>query len=585
MAWSVPKIGALNTVASGNITLAEPAGIAVGDLMVVCIAYRSNAAFTVPGDWNLVATQQSSGDTDATNGIASGVMMWCIRGGSAPTLTFNRTAGDVAQGRIIAYTGASVTPYDTGAAATNPGASANVSVSAITTAEAGELVVAMVSCGDNLSTSAFASGADTQSGATDTTTAPTNNTWIERADTGTNTGADSGLAIADNVWSAAATKTPSATVSAAARHVMVVGAFKAAPASYTLTAETGTFSYSGAAAGLSKGYRLTAEAGTFSYAGGNAALSHAPAEPPPIVSQAGFRWYADGTETGSTALAAQNINYAPNLSGGNVMLQLRFLLQSIVAARLTAETGIFSYVGANANLFANSQVLQAGTGTFSYTGNNATLTKSTSGNIAFDAASSGTWVPAPGASIVWQHTCSGTDRILLVGVYVRDIIQSVSSITYAGAALTKIGDVPVGAGAIRLELWYRIAPATGSNTIDVDLTGTVSATLGASAVSLTGVHQTSPIGNTNSSAPDTGTSVSTSVTTSTANSWLVDAVMHRNDITINSDQTERQNTNNGSTTVGGMATRTTTTTGSYSMGWLNGADHQWRHFVVEIKST
>ena len=85
MAWGVPKIGALAEVASGNLTLAEPSGIASGDLMVACIGYRSSAAFTVPGDWNLIATQQSSGDTDATNGIASGVMMWCVRGGSAPT--------------------------------------------------------------------------------------------------------------------------------------------------------------------------------------------------------------------------------------------------------------------------------------------------------------------------------------------------------------------------------------------------------------------------------------------------------------------------------------------------------------------
>jgi hypothetical protein len=243
MAWGVPKIGAVATVASGNITLAEPAGIAQGDLMVACIGYRSNAAFTVPGDWNLVATQQSSGDTDATNGIASGLMMWCVRGASAPTLTFNRTAGDVAQGRIIAYSGGHASaPYDTGSSNTRTSGNVSAFTDTITTAEAGELIVAMVSAGDNLTTSGFLAVTDptTASGATDTTTAPTAGTWIERADTGTGTGADHGLAIADAVKATAgATGTISATVSAAAQHVMIAGAFKLAASGTPFTQNLG----------------------------------------------------------------------------------------------------------------------------------------------------------------------------------------------------------------------------------------------------------------------------------------------------------------------------------------------------------
>jgi hypothetical protein len=200
--------------------------------MVACIGYRSNAAFTVPGDWNLIDTQQSSGDTDATSGIASGLMMWCVRGGSAPTLTFSRTAGDVAQGQILSYTGGHASaPFDTGSANTLASASVTATTGTITTAEAGELIVAMVSCGDNLTTSAFdATDPATASGAIDTTTAPTAGTWIQRANTGTNTGADHGLAVADAIRAdAGATGTIQATVSGAgARHVMIAGAFKLA---------------------------------------------------------------------------------------------------------------------------------------------------------------------------------------------------------------------------------------------------------------------------------------------------------------------------------------------------------------------
>src|SRR5687767_5474021 len=235
MAWGVPRIGALAEVASGNITLAEPAGIQQGELMVACIGYRDSAPFTVPGDWNLVATQQSSGDTDATNGIASGLMMWRVRGPSAPTLTFTRTGGNVAQGRILAYSGGSATaPFDTGSANTLAVASATVTTAGFSTAQAGELIVAMTSAGDNLTASAFDAATDpaTASGATDTTTAPTNGTWIERADNGTGTGADHGLAIADAVrQNAGATGTIQATISASAQHVMIAAAFKLAGSS------------------------------------------------------------------------------------------------------------------------------------------------------------------------------------------------------------------------------------------------------------------------------------------------------------------------------------------------------------------
>jgi hypothetical protein len=228
MPWGVPKIGSLVEVASGNITLTEPASVAQGDLMVACIGYRSNAAFTLPSGWTLCAPQQSSGDTDATNGIASGVMAYIVRGASAPSLVFTRTGGDVAQGRIISYSGGGSSPYVTGSSATLGSASATVTTATLTTPHANCLIVAMSSAGDTLSASAFDAATDptTASGATDTTTAPTAGTWIERADNSTGTGADHGLAIADAVRATAgATGTIQATISASARHVMIAAVF------------------------------------------------------------------------------------------------------------------------------------------------------------------------------------------------------------------------------------------------------------------------------------------------------------------------------------------------------------------------
>lgn len=229
MAWGVPKLGATVEVASGDVALTEPASVAQGDLMIACIGYRSNAAFTLPSGWSLVATQQSSGDTDATNGIASGVMAYIVRGASAPALTFTRTAGDVAQGRIISYSGGHATaPYDTGSANTLASAAIAITASSITTAEAGELLVAMASHGDSHSSTSFAAATDpvTSSTTTDTTNAPTAGTWRERSDVTTLTGADNGLGIADAVRATAgATGQFSVNSGGSARHVMIVGAF------------------------------------------------------------------------------------------------------------------------------------------------------------------------------------------------------------------------------------------------------------------------------------------------------------------------------------------------------------------------
>lgn len=227
MAWSVPRVGAVTTVASGNIAPAIPSGAARYDLLVMFCSYRGSAAFTAPAGWTIVE-QESSGDTDATNGIASGFLAWAIRGITAPSTTFTRTGGDVATARIHAYSGAADAPFDVSSAFTLASASATATTPGVTTAEDGSLLVGMVACGDNLTTSGFDAATDpaTASGATDTTTPPTAGTWIERSDAGTGTGADTALATFDAIKATAgATGDFTATVSTAAQHVMIVAAF------------------------------------------------------------------------------------------------------------------------------------------------------------------------------------------------------------------------------------------------------------------------------------------------------------------------------------------------------------------------
>ena len=58
--------------------------------------------------------------------------------------------------------------------------------------------------------------------------------------------------------------------------------------------------------------------------------------PQPSLTQAAYRFYADGSQVGATALAAQNTGYTADLSAGDMNLQLRVLMQETNAGAAEA---------------------------------------------------------------------------------------------------------------------------------------------------------------------------------------------------------------------------------------------------------
>lgn len=241
MAWAWVAVSAAAEVASGDLTLNEPAGVQSGDLLVAFIAYRDSAAFALPSGWNLVATQQSSGNvtTTGSGSISSGVMAYIVRGASTPNLTFTRTLGDVAVGRIAAYRPTNMPSYVAGSANTQPAGVTQVVTPEITTTGANQLLVAGASlCRGPATCSNFDAATDpaTDSGANAGQTAdPIAGTWQERAETNTTTGADVTCAIGDAVRATAgATGQLECTASAGARHVLIVGAFEEVVAPSTI---------------------------------------------------------------------------------------------------------------------------------------------------------------------------------------------------------------------------------------------------------------------------------------------------------------------------------------------------------------
>ena len=100
-----------------------------------------------------------------------------------------------------------------------------------------------------------------------------------------------------------------------------------------------------------------------------------------------------------------------------------------------------------------------------------------------------------GNTVSFAYSCSaGSNRLLLSQT--RSSAVSVSSGTYAGAALTNVGSV---GGII---MWRKIAPATGSNTLAFTLSSY--GRTHASTSDWTGVDQTTPLG---TAVTATGTSV------------------------------------------------------------------------------
>ena len=97
-------------------------------------------------------------------------------------------------------------------------------------------------------------------------------------------------------------------------------------------------------------------------------------------------------------------------------------------------------------------------------------------------------------TITFNHTCTGSNRILIVAVHIDNDDETVSSVTYNGVNLIYIGRAtsPAGIGDNRTELWYKVGPTTGENEVVVTLSGANDCVAG--AISYTGVDSSTPIG-------------------------------------------------------------------------------------------
>lgn len=149
--------------------------------------------------------------------------------------------------------------------------------------------------------------------------------------------------------------------------------------------------------------------------------------------------------------------------------------------------------------------------------------------IAFDNASTGN-ITSTGNSLTFSLTVgSGSNRILWVGALVNTTTATVTSVTYAGVAMTATAASPLRSNQ-SLILYYLAAPASGANNIVLTLSSNVSEIHGIAA-SYTGAAQTGLPDSSVTESAGSGTSATLTTTTVANNAWMVG--LFRNDSTGN----------------------------------------------------
>ncbi len=204
--------------------------------------------------------------------------------------------------------------------------------------------------------------------------------------------------------------------------------------------------------------------------------------------------------------------------------------------------------------------------------------------ITVDASSSAT---ISASTLTWAHTVgSGSNRFLVVGVSIRNAGNTVSGVTYGGAALTFIGARNNHDDAVRTEMWYRAAPAVGTANVVITLTG--GAKMVGGAVSFFGVSATAPLGTfVANNSTNTGTDNPSVVVTSAAGELIISALSTQGSagtVTPLAGQTQRWNLFYG-TSGGDPAGFGSTAPGaaSVTMGWTKTGTAKWAIGAVALK--
>lgn len=128
----------------------------------------------------------------------------------------------------------------------------------------------------------------------------------------------------------------------------------------------------------------------------------------------------------------------------------------------------------------------------------------------------------------FTHTCSGTNRILLVEVaQIASRSDLITGVTYNGVSMTRTFFLPMANTRSAAIYGYHLtAPSTGTNTISVSKTTTTQTSN--QAGSYNGVHQTNPVNIHATHTLFNASSISTTITTTVDDCWMVGMLYNSN---------------------------------------------------------
>ena len=196
--------------------------------------------------------------------------------------------------------------------------------------------------------------------------------------------------------------------------------------------------------------------------------------------------------------------------------------------------------------------------------------------IALDTTTSSS--SASSTSWTFSHTCSGSDRVLLVGFFKFGGGDSVTGVTYNGVSMTQLGKGVADASGY-VYLYGLVNPATGANNVVASSSASVQ--WYGEAVSYTGVDQTTPFPDTEAYNSSTGTSFTESITTSVADSWII--LQGRNSVggpTAGANTTLR--VSSPSTDVWFLDSNAGRSTGSNALAWSYGTTETCYRIIAAI---
>jgi len=173
--------------------------------------------------------------------------------------------------------------------------------------------------------------------------------------------------------------------------------------------------------------------------------------------------------------------------------------------------------------------------------------------IAYDAVSEGNRDASAGVNTDFSHSCTGSDRFLVVHVatYKSGSGDIVTGVTYNGVSMTLLNQ-ETAQTEVETYMFYLANPASGSNTVSIKHPS--NNYIWGIAGSYTGVDQTTPIDSSASGTTSGSTSITSTTTVVASNCWLIGGF---------------ENTNN-MTTAGAGTTRRLLT--SHSLPWTSYGD-------------